>query len=131
MCVTIACLRGTHAQLFALTCLSCISVRRITTSLSFSHFERSPPENSFLRLTAVATHSESSLSCFAQEDIAICRPRLAIEVGTSLSPNCSRALLTTQALISERIRGHHTEVCSSAGDCCRITRKCYTESSLS
>ncbi|XP_015413101.1 PREDICTED: erythrocyte membrane protein band 4.2 isoform X3 [Myotis davidii] len=55
-------------------------VRRITTSLSFSQFARSPPENSFLRLTAVATHSESSLSCFAQEDIAICRPRLAIEM---------------------------------------------------
>ncbi|XP_014404270.1 PREDICTED: erythrocyte membrane protein band 4.2 isoform X3 [Myotis brandtii] len=55
-------------------------VRRITTSLSFSHFARSPPDNSFLRLTAVATHSESSLSCFAQEDIAICRPRLAIEM---------------------------------------------------
>ncbi|XP_036154986.1 erythrocyte membrane protein band 4.2 isoform X2 [Myotis myotis] len=55
-------------------------VRRITTGLSFSHFARSPPENSFLRLTAVATHSESSLSCFAQEDIAIGRPRLAIEM---------------------------------------------------
>nr|KAF6391880.1 erythrocyte membrane protein band 4.2 [Pipistrellus kuhlii] len=60
--------------------LSANLVRRITTSLSFSHFERSPPENSFLRLTAVATHSESSLSCFAQEDIAICRPHLEIEM---------------------------------------------------
>ncbi|XP_016067518.1 PREDICTED: erythrocyte membrane protein band 4.2 isoform X1 [Miniopterus natalensis] len=60
--------------------LSANLVRRITTSLSFSYFERSPPENSFLRLTAVATHSASSLSCFAQEDIAICRPCLAIEM---------------------------------------------------
>lgn len=60
--------------------LSANLVRRITTSLSFSHFERSPPENSFLRLTAMATHSESSLSCFAQEDIAICRPHLEIEM---------------------------------------------------
>ncbi|XP_036155006.1 erythrocyte membrane protein band 4.2 isoform X4 [Myotis myotis] len=60
--------------------LSANLVRRITTGLSFSHFARSPPENSFLRLTAVATHSESSLSCFAQEDIAIGRPRLAIEM---------------------------------------------------
>uniref|UniRef100_A0A250YKP1 Protein 4.2 n=2 Tax=Castor canadensis TaxID=51338 RepID=A0A250YKP1_CASCN len=55
-------------------------VVRITTSLSFSCFERNPPENSFLRLTAVATHSESSLSCFAQEDIAICRPHLIIKM---------------------------------------------------
>ncbi|XP_054571537.1 protein 4.2 isoform X1 [Eptesicus fuscus] len=60
--------------------LSANLVRRITTSLACSHFERSPPENSFLRLTAVATHSESSLSCFAQEDIALCRPHLAIEM---------------------------------------------------
>ncbi|XP_008068132.1 erythrocyte membrane protein band 4.2 isoform X2 [Carlito syrichta] len=60
--------------------LSANLVRRITTSLSFSYFERNPPENSFLRLTAVATHSESSLSCFAQEDIAIGRPHLAIEM---------------------------------------------------
>ncbi|XP_049469428.1 protein 4.2 isoform X3 [Panthera uncia] len=53
-----------------------------TNSLSFSCFEQSPPENSFLRLTAIATatQSESSLSCFAQEDIAICRPRLVIEM---------------------------------------------------
>ncbi|XP_045866169.1 protein 4.2 [Meles meles] len=54
----------------------------ITNNLSFSHFEQSPPENSFLRLTvmATATHSESSLSCFAQEDIVICRPHLTIEM---------------------------------------------------
>lgn len=60
--------------------LSANLVKKITTSLSFSYFEQSPPENSFLRFTAVATHSESSLSCFAQEDIAICRPHLAIEM---------------------------------------------------
>ncbi|XP_004751276.1 protein 4.2 [Mustela putorius furo] len=54
----------------------------ITSNLSFSHFEQSPPENSFLRLTVMATamHSESSLSCFAQEDIVICRPHLTIEM---------------------------------------------------
>ncbi|XP_012865682.1 PREDICTED: erythrocyte membrane protein band 4.2 [Dipodomys ordii] len=55
-------------------------VTRITTSLSFSHFERNPPENTFLRITAVATHSESSLSCFAQEDVAIRRPHLVIKM---------------------------------------------------
>ncbi|XP_004609663.1 protein 4.2 [Sorex araneus] len=55
-------------------------VQRITTSLSSSHFEQSPPQDTFLRLTAVATHSQSSLSCFAQEDIAISRPQLAIEM---------------------------------------------------
>ncbi|XP_024423734.2 protein 4.2 isoform X1 [Desmodus rotundus] len=55
-------------------------VQKITTSLSYSYFEQSPPENSFLRLTALATYSESSPSCFAQEDIAICRPCLAIEM---------------------------------------------------
>ncbi|XP_054421084.1 protein 4.2 isoform X2 [Pteronotus mesoamericanus] len=60
--------------------LSANLVKKITTSLSYSYFERSPPENSFLRLTALATYSESSLSCFAQEDIAICRPCLAIEM---------------------------------------------------
>ncbi|XP_045395757.1 protein 4.2 isoform X1 [Lemur catta] len=60
--------------------LSANLVRGITTSLSFSYFERNLPENSFLRLTAVATHSESSLSRFAQEDIAICKPRLTIEM---------------------------------------------------
>ncbi|XP_076983733.1 protein 4.2 isoform X2 [Tamandua tetradactyla] len=60
--------------------LSANLVKRITTSLSFSYFEQNPPENSFLRLTAMATHSKSSLSCFAQEDIAICRPHLTIEM---------------------------------------------------
>ncbi|XP_016000439.1 erythrocyte membrane protein band 4.2 isoform X2 [Rousettus aegyptiacus] len=60
--------------------LSANQVMRITRSLSSSNFERSPPENSFLRLTAMATHSESSLSCFAQEDIAIGRPHLDIEM---------------------------------------------------
>ncbi|XP_062062618.1 protein 4.2 [Lepus europaeus] len=60
--------------------LSANLVKRITTSLSFSYFEPNPPENSFLRLTAMATHSKSSLSCFAQEDVAICRPQLAIEM---------------------------------------------------
>ncbi|KAM4829503.1 protein 4.2, partial [Thomomys bottae] len=53
---------------------------RITTSLSSSYFERNPPENTFLRVTAVATHSESSLSCFAQEDVAIRRPHLVIKM---------------------------------------------------
>uniref|UniRef100_A0A2K5XHD6 Protein 4.2 n=1 Tax=Mandrillus leucophaeus TaxID=9568 RepID=A0A2K5XHD6_MANLE len=52
----------------------------ITIGLFFSNFERNPPENTFLRLTAMATHSQSSLSCFAQEDIAICRPHLAIKM---------------------------------------------------
>ncbi|KAK2500014.1 hypothetical protein MC885_010344 [Smutsia gigantea] len=51
-----------------------------TTTLSCASFEQSPPENSFLRLTAMATHSKSGLTCFAQEDIAICRPRLVIEM---------------------------------------------------
>ncbi|XP_004466776.2 protein 4.2 [Dasypus novemcinctus] len=60
--------------------LSANLVQRITTSLSFSYFDQNPPENSFLRLTAMATHSKSSLSCFAQEDIAICRPHLTIEM---------------------------------------------------
>nr|XP_023423259.1 erythrocyte membrane protein band 4.2 [Cavia porcellus] len=46
--------------------------------LSSSSFEQNLPENSCLRLTVVATHSASSLSCFAQEDIAIRRPHLAI-----------------------------------------------------
>ncbi|XP_045679353.1 protein 4.2 [Phyllostomus hastatus] len=55
-------------------------VKKITTILSYSYFEQSPPENSFLRLTALATYSESSLSCFAQEDIAIGRPCLTIEM---------------------------------------------------
>ncbi|XP_058521955.1 protein 4.2 isoform X2 [Ochotona princeps] len=60
--------------------LSANLVQKITTSLSFSYFEQNPPENSFLRLTTMATHSKSSLSCFAQEDVAICRPWLAIEM---------------------------------------------------
>ncbi|XP_006883028.1 PREDICTED: erythrocyte membrane protein band 4.2 [Elephantulus edwardii] len=60
--------------------LSANLVKRITNSLFFSNFEQNPPENSFLRLTAMATHLESNLSCFAQEDIAICRPLLAIEM---------------------------------------------------
>ncbi|XP_004709533.1 protein 4.2 [Echinops telfairi] len=54
--------------------------KKITTSLSFSYFERNPPANSFLRLTVMATHSQTSLSCFAQEDIAIRRPHLVIEM---------------------------------------------------
>ncbi|XP_006731752.2 erythrocyte membrane protein band 4.2 isoform X1 [Leptonychotes weddellii] len=57
-------------------------VNKIIKNLAFFHFEQSPPENSFLRLTvmATATQSEPSLSCFAQEDIAICRPHLTIEM---------------------------------------------------
>ncbi|XP_016048086.1 protein 4.2 [Erinaceus europaeus] len=60
--------------------LSANLVKRITTSLSSSYFGQSPPTNSFLRITAMATHSESSLSCFAQEDIPICRPQLVIQM---------------------------------------------------
>ncbi|KAM6202494.1 protein 4.2 [Rhynchocyon petersi] len=60
--------------------LSANLVRKITSRLSFSNFEQNPPENSFLRLTAMATYSKSNLSCFAQEDIAIHRPLLAIEM---------------------------------------------------
>uniref|UniRef100_G3SUD3 Protein 4.2 n=1 Tax=Loxodonta africana TaxID=9785 RepID=G3SUD3_LOXAF len=60
--------------------LSANLVEKITSSLSFSNFERNPPENSFLRLTAMATYPKSSISCFAQEDIAICRPHLSIEM---------------------------------------------------
>ncbi|XP_007933457.1 protein 4.2 [Orycteropus afer afer] len=60
--------------------LSANLVRRITTSLSFSYFEQNPPENTFLRLTAMATHLESGLTCFAQEDIAISRPCLTIQM---------------------------------------------------
>lgn len=48
-----------------------------------------------------ATHSESSLSCFAQEDILVRRPRLTIEVGTSASWNCSRLLLPTSPFQEE------------------------------
>ncbi|XP_027425300.1 erythrocyte membrane protein band 4.2 isoform X3 [Zalophus californianus] len=57
-------------------------VNKTIKNLAFFHFEQSPPENSFLRLTvmATATQSERSLSCFAQEDIAICRPHLTIEM---------------------------------------------------
>lgn len=58
--------------------LSANSAEKISTSLFNSSFEQSLPENSFLRLTAMATHS--SLPCFAQQDIAICRPHLAIEM---------------------------------------------------
>ncbi|XP_023590971.1 protein 4.2 isoform X1 [Trichechus manatus latirostris] len=60
--------------------LSTKLVDRKTYRLSFSSFEQNPPENSFLRLTAMATYSESNLTLFAQEDIAICRPHLAIEM---------------------------------------------------
>ncbi|KAM5235428.1 protein 4.2 [Ctenodactylus gundi] len=56
------------------------TVKRLPIVLSFSSFERSPPENSILRVTALASHSASSLSCFAQEDVAIERPRLVIEM---------------------------------------------------
>ncbi|KAM5178565.1 protein 4.2 [Callospermophilus lateralis] len=68
---------------------------RITISLSFSHFERNPPENSFLRLTVMATHSESGLSCFAQEDVAICRPCLVIQM-----PETAKQYQPLTALIS-------------------------------
>ncbi|XP_032153608.1 erythrocyte membrane protein band 4.2 isoform X1 [Sapajus apella] len=54
--------------------------KTITIGLLFSYFEQNVPENTFLRLTAMATYSESSLSCFAQEDIAICKPHLAIKM---------------------------------------------------
>ncbi|CAO2579176.1 Protein 4.2 [Lemmus lemmus] len=55
-------------------------VLKISTNLSFSHFEQDPPENSFIRVTAMATHSHTSLSCFAQEDVAIGRPNLIIKM---------------------------------------------------
>ncbi|XP_007173646.1 protein 4.2 [Balaenoptera acutorostrata] len=58
--------------------LSANSAEKISTFLSFSNFKQNPPENSFLRLTAMATHC--SPTCFAQQDIAICRPHLAIEM---------------------------------------------------
>nr|XP_039324695.1 protein 4.2 isoform X1 [Saimiri boliviensis boliviensis]XP_039324696.1 protein 4.2 isoform X1 [Saimiri boliviensis boliviensis]XP_039324697.1 protein 4.2 isoform X1 [Saimiri boliviensis boliviensis]XP_039324698.1 protein 4.2 isoform X1 [Saimiri boliviensis boliviensis] len=54
--------------------------KTITIGLFFSNFEQNVPENTFLRLIAMATYSESSLSCFAQEDIAICKPHLAIKM---------------------------------------------------
>ncbi|XP_074091327.1 protein 4.2 isoform X2 [Macrotis lagotis] len=55
-------------------------VKTISTSLFSSHFVESPPENSILRLTAVATHRDPDISYFAQRDIAICKPQLTIEV---------------------------------------------------
>ncbi|XP_052039321.1 protein 4.2 [Apodemus sylvaticus] len=55
-------------------------VLRISTSLSFSYFDQNPPENSFLRVTVMARHSHTSLTCFAQEDMAIGRPNLIIEM---------------------------------------------------
>ncbi|XP_068961969.1 protein 4.2 isoform X2 [Petaurus breviceps papuanus] len=55
-------------------------VRTISTSFSSSNFLQSPPENSILRLTAVATHTDPDISYFAQQDIAICKPQLTIEV---------------------------------------------------
>ncbi|XP_051000990.1 protein 4.2 [Acomys russatus] len=55
-------------------------VLKISTGLSSSYFEQTPPENSFLRVTAMATHSHTSLSCFAQEDMAIGRPHLVIKM---------------------------------------------------
>lgn len=55
-------------------------VLRLSTSLSFSCFEQNPPENTFLRVTAMARHSHAGLSCFAQEDVAISRPNLVIEM---------------------------------------------------
>ncbi|XP_029808634.1 erythrocyte membrane protein band 4.2 [Suricata suricatta] len=62
--------------------LSANKEEEIPVSVSFASFKQSPPENSFLRLTAIAkaTQSKSSLSCFAQEDIAICRPCLVIKM---------------------------------------------------
>lgn len=55
-------------------------VLRLSTGLSFSSFEQNPPENTFLRVTAMARHSHAGLSCFAQEDMAIGRPNLVIEM---------------------------------------------------
>lgn len=55
-------------------------VLRLSTSLSFSSFEQNPPENTFLRVTAMARHSHAGLSCFAQEDMTIGRPNLVIEM---------------------------------------------------
>uniref|UniRef100_A0A8D0J9M4 Protein 4.2 n=1 Tax=Sus scrofa TaxID=9823 RepID=A0A8D0J9M4_PIG len=54
------------------------SAKKRHSFLSFSNFEQNPPENTLLRLTAMATHS--TLTCFDQKDIAICRPQLAIEM---------------------------------------------------
>ncbi|XP_036592284.1 protein 4.2 [Trichosurus vulpecula] len=55
-------------------------VRTISISISSFDFMQSPPENSILRLTAVATHTDPEISYFAQRDIAICKPQLTIEV---------------------------------------------------
>lgn len=55
-------------------------VLRLSTSLPFSCFEQNPPENTFLRVTAMARHSHAGLSCFAQEDMVISRPNLVIEM---------------------------------------------------
>nr|AAA62275.1 erythrocyte membrane protein band 4.2 [Mus musculus] len=55
-------------------------VMRLSTNLSFSCFEQTPPENSFLRVTAMARYSHTSLSCFAQENMAIGKPDLIIEM---------------------------------------------------
>lgn len=55
-------------------------VLRLSTSLSFSCFEQNPPENTFLRVTAMARHSHAGFSCFAQEDVVISRPNLVIEM---------------------------------------------------
>ncbi|XP_074145513.1 protein 4.2 isoform X5 [Sminthopsis crassicaudata] len=55
-------------------------VRTISTSLPSSHFVQSSPENNILRLTAVATHTDSEISYFAQRDMVICKPQLTIEV---------------------------------------------------
>lgn len=55
-------------------------VLKISTNLSFSNFEQDPPENSFIRVTAMATHSHASLSCFAQGDVVIGRPNLIVKM---------------------------------------------------
>ncbi|XP_006831949.1 PREDICTED: erythrocyte membrane protein band 4.2 [Chrysochloris asiatica] len=66
-----------------------------TILLSFSNFERNPPKDTYLRLTAIATHSESSLSCFAQQDIAICGLYLTIEM-----PETAEQYKPLKALVS-------------------------------
>lgn len=48
----------------------------------------------------MATHS--TLTCFDQKDIAICRPQLAIEVGTSPYPNCQHLLLLRSPIQKEQ-----------------------------
>lgn len=89
-----------------------VSVNKTIKNLAFFHFEQSPPENSFLRLTvmATATQSERSLSCFAQEDIAICRPHLTIEVGTSLSPDHSHLLPSQKESEPLKLQGNNYAV---------------------